>query len=55
MRNSLSRGQPECYRKPAQPASVAELADASGLGPGVRKDVGVRVPPLAPAFQVIYQ
>jgi hypothetical protein len=30
------------------PASVAELADAPGLGPGVRKDVGVRVPSLAP-------
>src|SRR3954471_8624221 len=30
-------------------ASVAEPADAPGLGPGVRKDVGVRVSPLAPA------
>ena len=29
-------------------ASVAELADALGLGPSVRKDVGVRVSPLAP-------
>src|SRR3954452_10486404 len=29
-------------------ASVAEPADAPGLGPGVRKDVGVRVSPLAP-------
>ena len=31
-------------------ASVAEPADAPGLGPGVRKDVGVRVSPLAPAL-----
>ncbi len=30
-------------------ASVAEPADAPGLGPGVRKDVGVRVSPLAPS------
>ena len=28
-------------------ASVAELADAPGLGPGVLLDVGVRVPSLA--------
>ena len=28
-------------------ASVAEPADAPGLGPGLRKDVGVRVSPLA--------
>ena len=29
-------------------ADVAELADAPGLGPGVRKDMGVRIPPSAP-------
>ena len=29
-------------------ASVAELADALGLGPSARKGLGVRVPPLAP-------
>ena len=29
-------------------ASVAELADAPGLGPGVLRDLRVRVPPLAP-------
>ncbi len=28
-------------------ASVAELADAPGLGPGVLLDVGVRIPSLA--------
>jgi hypothetical protein len=28
-------------------ASVAELADAPGLGPGVLRDVGVRIPSLA--------
>ncbi len=28
-------------------ARVAELVDASDLGSGVRKDVGVRVPPRA--------
>src|SRR4051794_1162227 len=31
-------------------ASVAEPADAPGLGPGVRKDVGVRISPLAPTL-----
>ena len=30
------------------PAPVAELADAQGLGPCVRKDVWVQVPPGAP-------
>ena len=29
-------------------ARVAELEDAPGLGPGARKGLGVRVPPLAP-------
>ena len=29
-------------------ARVAELADAPGLGPGARKGLGVRLPPLAP-------
>ncbi len=28
-------------------ARVAELADAPDLGSGIRKDVGVRVPPFA--------
>ena len=32
----------------APPAPVAELADAQGLGPCVRKDVWVQVPPGAP-------
>jgi hypothetical protein len=31
-------------------ARVPELADGPDLGSGVRKGVGVRVPPLAPAF-----
>ena len=31
-----------------QPAGVAELVDALGSGPSVRKDVRVQVPPSAP-------
>ena len=42
-------GRPRVGRQVAlHHARVAELADAPGLGPGVRKDLGVRVPPLAP-------
>src|SRR6187200_2985393 len=42
-------GRPPLGRQVAlDHARVAELADAPGLGPGVRKDLGVRVPPLAP-------
>ncbi len=36
-------------------ASVAEPADAPGLGPGVRKDVGVRVSPLAPILTCAFR
>ena len=32
-------------------ARVAKLVDAPGLGPDVRKDVRVRVPPRAPSIQ----
>ena len=32
-------------------ADVAELADAPGLGPGIRKGVWVRIPPSAPKHQ----
>ena len=33
-------------------ARVAKLVDAPGLGPDVRKDVGVRVPPRAPLMRI---
>jgi hypothetical protein len=47
-----SRGCPERstprWEVALEHARVAELADAPGLGPGARKGLGVRVPPLAP-------
>ncbi len=40
------------YSIQQQLAEVAELADALGSGPSVRKDVGVRIPASAPDLKI---